>query len=81
MKARKTADLCFCHNDLSTYNVIVDPESLKINAIIDWEYAGFYPETFEGHFFRRNAPSVAQEGEEDDTEKLLKLLLEDEARE
>lgn len=31
----------FCHNDLSQSNVIVDPRSLKINAIIDTEYAGF----------------------------------------
>ncbi|KAB8801899.1 hypothetical protein FH972_026720 [Carpinus fangiana] len=65
MKPREAnADnLVFCHNDLSTYNIIVDPETLKINAIIDWEYAGFYTEPFEGHFFLRNAPSVAQEGE------------------
>jgi len=40
----------FCHNDLSQPNIIVDPDTLKINAIIDWEYAGFFPECFEGHF-------------------------------
>ncbi|CZS89931.1 uncharacterized protein RCO7_02364 [Rhynchosporium graminicola] len=29
----------FCHMDLSQHNVIVDPETLKINAIIDMEYS------------------------------------------
>ena len=28
-------ELVLCHNDLSQYNVIVDPETLKINAILD----------------------------------------------
>lgn len=32
-----------CHGDLHPGNVIVDPETMKINAIIDREYAGFYP--------------------------------------
>lgn len=31
----------FCHNDLGQHNVIVDPDTLKINAIIDWEFGGF----------------------------------------
>ena len=41
----------FCHNDFSTHNVIVNPSTLKVNAIIDWEYAGFYPVEFEGLSF------------------------------
>ena len=41
MKTRDARDLVFCHNDLSANNVIVDPKTLKIAAIIDWEYAGF----------------------------------------
>ncbi|KAF2878605.1 kinase-like domain-containing protein [Massariosphaeria phaeospora] len=32
------------HGDLHFHNIIVDPDSHKIEAIIDWEYAGFYPE-------------------------------------
>lgn len=28
----------FCHNDLSQQNIIVDPDTLKINAIIGQEY-------------------------------------------
>lgn len=71
MKALETEDLVFCHNDLSTHNIIVDPETLKINAIIDWEYAGFYPKEFEGMFFKRPGPSVALKGEVDDENTLL----------
>ncbi|KAJ5341845.1 hypothetical protein N7541_010969 [Penicillium brevicompactum] len=64
----------FCHNDLSQQNVIVDPQSLKIKAIIDWEYAGFFPEYFEAHFYERLGPSVAIDGEHDDVPKLLQFL-------
>ncbi|TGO39749.1 hypothetical protein BHYA_0048g00140 [Botrytis hyacinthi] len=31
----------FCHMDLSQHNIIVDPVTLKIKAIIDFEYSGF----------------------------------------
>lgn len=50
----------FCHNDLSQSNVIVDPESLKIAAIIDWEFGGFYPEYFEVPYYRSPKPSGHQ---------------------
>lgn len=43
----------FCHNDLSEANVIVDPNGNDIKAIIDWEYAGFYPEFFEAAAYTR----------------------------
>lgn len=64
----------FCHNDLSMQNVIVDPISLKIRAIIDWKYAGFYPEYFDTRFYKRLGPSIALEGEKDDSEELLDFL-------
>ncbi|XWX01568.1 hypothetical protein V2A60_009596 [Cordyceps javanica] len=67
-------DLVFCHNDLSAYNVIVDPGTLEVRAIIDWEYGGFYPPQFEQKFFKRDGPSVALDGEVDDTEQLTQLL-------
>lgn len=47
LRPRKTSDkeeYAFCHNDLSQANIIVGPETLKIKAIVDWEYAGFWPE-------------------------------------
>ncbi len=43
LRPSETEEYVFCHNDLSQHNVIVDPKSLRINAIIDWEYAGFFP--------------------------------------
>lgn len=64
----------FCHNDLSQQNVIVDPDTLKIKAIIDWEYAGFYPPFFEWPFHKRLGPSVAIDGEVDDSSALLDFL-------
>ena len=65
----------FCHNDLSQHNVIVDPKSLKINAILDWEYAGFFPERFDSPFYERPGPSGAIDGEVDDSEELLNWLM------
>jgi len=32
-----------CHGDLHPGNIIVDPKTMKIEAVIDWEYAGYYP--------------------------------------
>lgn len=78
--ADKESKLVFCHNDLSQYHVIVDPETLKIKSIIDWEYAGFYPEYFDRPFYLRSGSSAAAatasmaEGEEDDAQKLLEFL-------
>ncbi|KAI0056442.1 kinase-like protein [Artomyces pyxidatus] len=67
-------ELVLCHNDLGQHNVLVDEETLKITAIIDWEYAGFYPREFEAAFFKRRGPSAALKGEEDDVPRLLTLL-------
>ena len=58
-------DYVFCHNDLGQHNVIVDPHTLKIKAIIDWEFGGFWPAWFERAFWERSGPSTILEGEED----------------
>lgn len=65
----------FCHNDLGQHNVIVDPDTLKIKAIIDWEFGGFWPEWFERAFWKRTGPSVALKGEEDDAERCREWLV------
>ncbi|KAL9106010.1 MAG: hypothetical protein Q9227_008918 [Pyrenula ochraceoflavens] len=78
MKPRESEDLVFCHNDFSTHNVIVDPATLEVKAVIDWEYAGFFPKEFEGMYFRRPGPSVALEGELNDTDQLVDIMLENE---
>ena len=75
LRPSETEEYVFCHNDLSQHNIIVDPKSLKINAIIDWEYAGFFPKHFEFPFWERLGPSVALDGEKDDSEELLALLM------
>ena len=71
----KSDDLVFCHNDLSQHNVLVDPETHVIQAIIDFEYSGFYPSFFEGQFYRRVGPSVALDGEDDDTNRLIDFII------
>lgn len=63
-----------CHNDLSQHNVIADEATLKINAILDWEYAGFFPPEFDRTFYLRPGPSAALKGKEDDVPKLLEVL-------
>lgn len=67
-------DFVFCHNDLGQHNVIVDPKTLKIKAIIDWEFGGFWPEFFERPFWLRAGPSLPLEGEDDDTERCREWL-------
>jgi hypothetical protein len=74
MKPRDTEDLVFCHNDFSTYNVIANPETLKVNAILDWEYAGFFPPKFEGMYFRRPGPSVVLGDKAHDEDELLDIM-------
>jgi hypothetical protein len=73
IKPFKCEELVHNHGDFSTYNVIVDPVTLKVKAILNWEYAGFYPEQFEGKFFKRVGPLVALDGEENDEVRLLDL--------
>lgn len=55
--------------------MLVDPKTLKIAAIIDWEFGGFWPEWFEWPFWTRPGGSYAHEGEEDDTERCREWLL------
>ncbi|KAK3689212.1 kinase-like domain-containing protein [Podospora appendiculata] len=74
MRPREEHNLVFCHNDLSANNVIVDPDSLKIKAIIDWEYSGFFPREFESNFYTRPGPSVALPGEVDDVDMLMGII-------
>lgn len=38
-------DIVFTHSDLSPRNILVDGD--RVTAIIDWEYAGWYPEHWE----------------------------------
>ncbi|KAF8069251.1 hypothetical protein FPV67DRAFT_1669268 [Lyophyllum atratum] len=73
LREAPTPEFVLCHDDIS-YNVMVDETTLKITAILDWEYAGYYPAEFDGAFYLRPGPSAALEGEEDDVPKLLEVL-------
>ena len=42
-----TYEICFAHADLSWENILVDASTGKVNAILDWEMAGFWPEWWE----------------------------------
>jgi thiamine kinase-like enzyme len=66
----------FCHNDLGQHNIIVDPKNLKILAIVDWEFAGFFPYWFEAQYWRRKGPSCAIGNEEDNADRLRAWLVE-----
>ena len=74
LREATTPEFVLCHNDLGQQNVIVDEKTLKINAILDREYAGFYPPEFDRAFYIRPGPSVALKGEENDVPKLLEML-------
>lgn len=74
LRPSEKQEYVFCHNDLSQNNVIVDPETLKIKAIVDWEYAAFYPANFEMPIYLREGFSVALPGEVDDSLMLLEFL-------
>lgn len=67
-------DLVFCHCDLSQSNIIVDPQTLKIEGIIDWEYGGYWPAFFERPYFRDPRPSGAQFGTLSENGQLVDFL-------
>lgn len=74
LRSTRNREYVFCHNDLGQQNIIVDPQTLKIKAIIDWEYAGFFPAAFEGAFYNRVGPSIAIDGERNDVPELIGFL-------
>ncbi|KAI0165305.1 hypothetical protein GGR52DRAFT_581940 [Hypoxylon sp. FL1284] len=74
------ADLVFCHCDLSQSNIIVDPETLKIKGIIDWEYGGYWPAFFESPYFRDPRPSDAQFRNQQENHALIEFLGGEETR-
>jgi aminoglycoside phosphotransferase (APT) family kinase protein len=43
----------FIYGDLSGSNIIVDPVRYKVVAILDWEYARYYPKEHEIPYYKR----------------------------
>lgn len=56
-----------CHGDLSYHNMRVDPATLKVKWLLDWESAGFFPKEFLNVF----SPTRADYGQlfQNDTRK------------
>ena len=50
----------FCHGDLAQHNILINPETLEIAAIIDWENSGFFPPDFEDQLWEQSALERAQ---------------------
>jgi serine/threonine protein kinase len=50
----------FCHRDLSQSNIFIDPTTLELTGIIDWECEGYYPEDHELPFFETSTRSGVQ---------------------
>lgn len=52
----QTPEYVFQHGDIAPHNFIVDPETLEVRGLIDWEYAGYFPRNMEkwpGSFDRK----------------------------
>jgi len=61
---RKTSyitDFMFRHNDLGQHYIIVDPSTLDVTAIIDWEFVGYYTTEFKYPIWLK---PVAEQGED-----------------
>ncbi|WVW84732.1 hypothetical protein I302_106767 [Kwoniella bestiolae CBS 10118] len=63
-----------CHGDLGWQNVMVDPKTGDIKAIIDWEYSGFYPIEVEGDYWRRWWTARHRGYEISDVDQVSRLL-------
>jgi hypothetical protein len=42
-----SASYIFCHGDLAAHNIMVDPETLQVVGLFDWEHAGYFPQEFQ----------------------------------
>ncbi|KND86170.1 hypothetical protein TOPH_09207 [Tolypocladium ophioglossoides CBS 100239] len=57
----------FQHGDLAAHNLLMDPQTLQVKALIDWEYAGFFPPgmerwpgTLDSATYRKRGDGLAQ---------------------
>lgn len=45
----------FIHGDLGPQNILVDPSTLELLGIVDWEHAGYFPPVLEAEKWRHDA--------------------------
>jgi hypothetical protein len=41
------ASYIFCYGDLAAHNIMVDPETLQVVGLFDWEHAGYFLQEFQ----------------------------------
>ncbi|KAF2741673.1 kinase-like protein [Sporormia fimetaria CBS 119925] len=70
-KFRRDEDFVFCHNDLGQQNIMVDPDTFDITAIIDWEFAGFFPPEFELALWKHHWSQTKDDAQ---TDRLIQIL-------
>ena len=70
----ETDEFVFCHNDLGQQNIFVDPTSFRIVGIIDWEFAGFFPPSFELPLWRATEWKDGKKMYDDAQPQALKLF-------
>ena len=63
----------FCHNDLAQHNIMVDPKTLEVVAILDWESSGFYPAEFEAPLWLK--PYYERVDDTAEIDRLIRFLL------
>ena len=74
-KTSATKDFVYCHNDLAQHNIVVNPETLQVVSIIDWEFSGFYPRGFEFPFWLTPRAKRMDWGDDDPAlQRLIKLI-------
>jgi serine/threonine protein kinase len=49
-KTSDSASYVFCHGDLAAHNIMIDPKTLQVVCIFDWEHAGYFPPEFQVWF-------------------------------
>jgi aminoglycoside phosphotransferase (APT) family kinase protein len=74
-KVANTPLFSFCHNDLAQHNILINEDTLQVEAIIDWELSGYYPPEFEAPLWTRawNEPGY-HDIEADKIEELICFL-------
>ena len=65
----------FCHNDLAQYNIMMKIETLQVEAIINWEFSGFYPLEFEAPLWIKSFDEPGYNDIDADTVKDLTQFL------
>lgn len=77
-KTSNLARYVYCHNDLSQQNIVVDPKTLQVTSIIDWEHSGFFPTEFEKQFWKYRFhwlnTQEDQEAKDKDSDRLIAML-------